>query len=91
MDQLFKDQPQIKVYVDDIIVFSPTWEEHLKALDTALTILENANLTVKKIKCQLLRAALHFLGFTLGGGTINTQQAKVVCSCHSFSQAHDQD
>lgn len=77
MDQLFKGQPQIKAYIDDIIVYSPTWEEHLKALDTTLTILKEASLTVKKIKCQFLRSSLQFLGFTLGGGTINTQQAKV--------------
>ena len=77
MDRLFKDHPEISAYIDDIVVHSTTSEEHLKALDTALTILEQANLTAKKGKSQLPRNSLQFLGFTLGGGTINTQQAKV--------------
>lgn len=77
MDKLFKNEPQIKAYMDDIVIFSPTWEEHLKALETAFTILEQAGLTAKKKKCQLIKRDMNFLGHTLKEGRINTQQAKV--------------
>ena len=40
------------VYLDDAIIYSGSWEEHLQHIDAVLTRLRNANLTVKQPKCQ---------------------------------------
>ncbi|XP_068115085.1 zinc finger protein 658B-like [Hyperolius riggenbachi] len=40
-------------YLDDIAVFSPTWEDHLHHLAQVLEKLCTANLTVKPSKCQI--------------------------------------
>ena len=51
------------VYIDDIIVFSPTFEQHRKDLQSVLRRLIQANLTIKLAKCEFVRDCLPFLGF----------------------------
>ncbi|XP_077334566.1 uncharacterized protein LOC143975892 [Lithobates pipiens] len=49
-------------YLDDIAVFSPTWEEHLVHLSQVLDQLTAANLTVKPSKCQIAMTNVQYLG-----------------------------
>src|SRR5262249_39928865 len=49
------------VYLDDIIIFSPTFTEHLAHLDSVFTRLEGAGLSLKLAKCFFVRAELPFL------------------------------
>lgn len=48
MDTLFHDDG-IFIYIDDIIVVSETFEEHIKALNIVYTKLKRANLTINAI------------------------------------------
>ena len=41
------------VYLDDILVFSKTWEEQLKHLKQTLDVLKRENIYVKLSKCEL--------------------------------------
>ena len=41
-------------YLDDIIIFSDTWEEHLSHLRTVLSRIRAANLTLSPTKCCCL-------------------------------------
>jgi len=38
-------------YLDDIIIFSNTWDDHLKHLKLVFDRIPQANLTLKKTKC----------------------------------------
>ena len=40
------------VYLDDIIIFSETWKEHIQHIRAILTRLWESNLTAKPKKCQ---------------------------------------
>src|SRR5882762_759472 len=51
------------VYIDDIIIFSETREEHLKHLKFVLNALLKANLHINPKKLQLLCKEFKFLGF----------------------------
>ena len=53
------------VYLDDIIVFSDSYEEHMEDLDLVMSRLQGANLMLKKEKCYLFRTNVNFLGYTL--------------------------
>jgi len=53
------------VYLDDVLIFSPTFKEHLGMLDQVLTRLINANLKIKLKKCEFARTELNYLGHTL--------------------------
>ena len=50
------------MYLDDIIVFSNTVEEHLEHLTTVLTLLRNARITLKLKKCAFVQGRVDYLG-----------------------------
>ena len=50
------------LYLDDIIVFSKTFEEHLVNLSKVFDRLQNAKLTLKPTKCFFGREKIRFLG-----------------------------
>lgn len=50
------------VYLDDIIIFSKTFEEHLNGIDSVMTALAAANLSVKFSKCAWAQPSLKWLG-----------------------------
>ncbi|CAF4545674.1 unnamed protein product, partial [Rotaria magnacalcarata] len=50
------------VYIDDIIVFSPTFEQHVHDLSIVFDRLTNTGLTLKASKCDFCRRELKYLG-----------------------------
>jgi ribosomal protein L21E len=50
------------VYIDDIVVFSPTFEQHVRDLSAVFERLESAGLTLKASKCDFCRKELKYLG-----------------------------
>ncbi|XP_057755441.1 uncharacterized protein LOC130974589 [Arachis stenosperma] len=67
----------VVVYLDDIVVYSNTLEEHVEHLRTVFKILRENNLYVKKEKCSFARDEVHFLGHIIKGGTLCMDQGKV--------------
>lgn len=65
------------VYLDDILVISKTFQEHVKHLDDVFTRLEEARLKLKAKKCSLLRRELLFLGHIIAENGIRPNPAKV--------------
>jgi len=56
------------VYLDDFIVFSDTLENHMKALDEALTRLGWAGVTLKAKKCQFFQTSVEYVGHIISPG-----------------------
>jgi transposase InsO family protein len=50
------------VYLDDIIIYSPTFDQHLIDLRSVLLALAGAHLTLKASKCNFCRPEMTFLG-----------------------------
>ena len=53
------------IYLDDVIVFSKTPEEHLLRLRAVFEKLEQVGLKLKPSKCELFRQELVYLGYVL--------------------------
>ena len=64
-------------YLDDIIIFSETPEEHLRHIKIVLQRLQDANLKMKKSKCSFFKKELHYLGHLLTRDGIKPQPEKV--------------
>lgn len=64
-------------YLDDIIIFSQSWEEHLEQLREVLNRIKAAGLTIRPDKCALSKPETQHLGFVLGHGVIRPQVGKV--------------
>ena len=56
------------VYLDDILVFSNTWEEHVVHVKKILDALRKEKLYVKMSKCEFAKTSLVYLGHIIGGG-----------------------
>ncbi len=64
-------------YIDDVIIYSSTFEEHLQHISKVLESLANANLTVKRSKCSWVYFSFDFLGFCIGSGKISIPSIRV--------------
>ena len=65
------------VYLDDIIIFSDTKEEHLKRLEAVFQKLSAAGLKLKPSKCFFFREEIEYLGHVVSGKGIATNPKKV--------------
>ena len=50
------------IYLDDVIVFSQNFNDHMKRLETVLDKMSKAGLRLKLEQCQLFRKEITFLG-----------------------------
>ena len=62
------------VYLDDIIVFSRTAEEHISHLDKVFTLLSEAGVTLKPSKCHLFSNEVEYLGHVVRPGRISVNE-----------------
>ena len=65
------------VYLDDICIYSKTFEEHLAHLDLVFTRLHDHNLKLKPSKCHLFRKEIDYLGHVLSADGIATNPEKI--------------
>jgi hypothetical protein len=63
-------------YVDDI-VYSPTFELHLKHLDTVLIRLNRAGFTVNAGKCNFHKIEISFLGHVIRQGVVSPDPRRI--------------
>ena len=64
-------------YLDNILVFSRTWEEHVAHVRKVVDVLRRENLYVKMAKCDFSTIYLVYLGHIIGGGHSKVYHAKV--------------
>lgn len=77
MNHLIAELPGVRVYLDDLVVWSDTWEEHLERLRKLFRVLEEAKLTVNLAKSEFGHAHVVYLGHVVGQGQLAPVAAKV--------------
>ena len=79
MNQLFHKHLNkcVSVYLDDILIFSKTEEEHLQHLASVLQVLRDNNLKAKLKKCDFFKPALKYLGHIVSSEGLYPDPAKV--------------
>lgn len=79
MDDVLKDilNKYCMVYLDDIIIFSPSLEEHIKHLKSVFDRLRNANLKLQLDKCEFLRKETEYLGHVITPNGIKPNPKKI--------------
>ena len=63
-------------YLDDIMVFSETWESHLMHLKEVFKWCKDVDLESKCIKCEFFKSNVHYLGYLVGPKVYNHCQKR---------------
>lgn len=79
MNQTFADMldKSVLCFLDDILIFSRTEEEHMQHLRTVLTRLRDQELYVKPSKCAFLQREVSFLGHRIGADGLRVAPDKI--------------
>ncbi|XP_036419554.1 uncharacterized protein LOC118803140 isoform X1 [Colossoma macropomum] len=77
MNQVLFDVSHCEAYLDDVIIYTETWDEHLSVLRTIFQRLDAASLTLNLAKCEFGKATVVYLGKEVGQGKVRPVNAKV--------------
>ena len=79
MNSIFKEELDdfVLVYLDDILIFSETLQEHIKHIKTALEKLRTAKLYARLHKCAFFQKKVEYLGFDVSSQGIQPSPEKV--------------
>ena len=67
----------VSCYFDNILVFSQTWEEHLKHIKLVLSRLRDHGLTAGPDKCFFGYKEIKYLGYLLGNNSLQPLKSRV--------------
>ena len=65
------------VYLDDVLIYTPTFEKHLEVLDDVFKRFQKADLKAKLDKCEFARTQLQYLGHVINSKGIQPDGSKV--------------
>ncbi|GBN72969.1 Retrovirus-related Pol polyprotein from transposon 297 [Araneus ventricosus] len=64
-------------YLDDMAIYSNSWEEHLSHLNSIMSKIKDAGLTIKPIKCKFAQDRVKYLGHIVDRGIRTPNEVKV--------------
>ena len=64
-------------YLDDVVIHSTTWEDHIRHVSDVLQRLRRAGLTIRPKKCQFGMDSCSYLGHVVGNGEVRPEEAKL--------------
>ncbi len=63
-------------YIDDVIIFSKSWSQHLSDVHSVLSWIKSAGLTIKHTKCVRGAPSVEFFGMVVSANGINIPHAR---------------
>ena len=67
----------VLAYIDDIVIYSNDFNEHLKHIDETCTLLRESNVKLNIDKCEVAKSEILFLGHVVKRGTIKPDPANI--------------
>ncbi len=63
----------VSAYLDDIIIYSSSWEQHLQHLKNVFQRIQEAGLSINSSKCAIAKKETEYLGYVVGNPTTNSK------------------
>jgi len=80
MNDIFQDliaEGIMVVYLDDILIFTRTEEEHAKAIRWVLQVLQEHKLFLRPEKCKFCKKQIKYLGLIISENEVSIDLVKV--------------
>ncbi|XP_059075327.1 uncharacterized protein LOC131875270 [Cryptomeria japonica] len=79
MNHIFNKQlrKSVLVFFDDILIYSCTWEDHLRHLEEVLGIMEDQSLFAKLSKCEFGLREVLYLGHVISADGVKVHEEKI--------------
>lgn len=77
MNLVVADLDGCAAYLGDVVVFSDTWDDHIKYICALFGSLAEESFTVILAKCEFARATVTYLVWVVGQGRVCPMDAKV--------------
>jgi len=79
INHIFRDMLNqcLIVYINDILIYSDTMEEHIKQVREVLQRLINHQLYAKAEKCEFHQSSISFLGYIISPEGVSMDEGKV--------------
>ncbi|GFR43102.1 hypothetical protein Agub_g3949 [Astrephomene gubernaculifera] len=81
MNSVLQDLPFAVVYLDDILIFSKSRDEHVEHVRVVLERLERNKYYAKLAKCEFFKESVTFLGHIISGAGIQPDPRKTAVVC----------
>ena len=77
IDKVTEGLEFVITYIDDLVVFSKNFHDHLKHVDAVLNRLDLANLSINPNKCSFFQQTISILGYTISENGIEISKEKM--------------
>ncbi len=67
----------VLVYLDDILIYSRTQDEHVQLLREVFALLQKNKLYIKESKCALFLEHVEFLGHVISADGVSVEQGQI--------------
>ena len=64
-------------YIDDVVIFSDGWSDHIRQIKRFFQIMREAKLTINLMKSEFGKATVKYLGHIVGQGQVRLLDAKI--------------
>ena len=64
-------------YIDDVVIFSDNWSDHICQIERFFQIMREAKLTINLMKSEFGKATVKYLGHIVGQGQVSPLDAKI--------------
>jgi hypothetical protein len=77
MRLVMKDLPGVGCFVDDVCIFTNSWNEHMALLKEVFKRLRKAGLTVRPTKCMIGFQSVDFIGHKIDPDSVHPRKEKI--------------
>ena len=77
VNKLVRDIDGCEGYIDDVVIYSDNWSDHISQIKRFFQIMREAKLTINLMKSEFGKATVKYLGHIVGQGQVRPLDAKI--------------
>ena len=77
VNKLVRDIDGCEGYIDDVVIYSDDWSDHIRQIKRFFQIMQEAKLTINLMKSEFGKATVKYLGHIVGQGQVRPLDAKI--------------